>query len=278
MFKKLLIGTLAAVIVVAAGASVYTALASPAATESQTAPAAESIPFEPVAVNGADAFAGAGTAAQPVTTAAPTADDTAGLLYMYEEEKLARDVYNALYGLWGQATFQNIAASEQAHMDAVGALLSGYGIALPGTSAGVFNDPSLQALYNDLMAAGSLSLADALRVGATIEEVDIMDLQSRLALTTNADIQLVYGNLMNGSFNHLRNFVGALERQTGEVYQPQYLSADLYQSIMASANGNGQGNNNGAAPTGRGRGAGAGAGVTTNTDGGNGKGYRGGRQ
>ncbi|KAF0108106.1 MAG: hypothetical protein FD146_1120 [Anaerolineaceae bacterium] len=254
MFKKFLIGTLAAVLLVAAGASAYTALAAPV-PQAQSQPVAESVSVEPAAVvdpaavpntaAAANTAPVADAAAQTVAADTLTADDTAGLLFMYEEEKLARDVYNALYAIWGQPTFQNIAASEQAHMDTVKVLLDRYGIAAPENAAGVFSDPSLQALYDSLMATGSLSLADALKVGATIEEVDIMDLQSRLALTTNADIQLVYSNLLNGSFNHLRNFVSALENQTGEIYQPQYLSADLYQTIVTSANGNGQGQGSG---------------------------------
>ena len=216
MFKKLLVGTLAAMILVAAGANALTAQAAPI-----TAPEGTTVQVVP-------------------STTALTADETAGLLFMYEEEKLAHDVYNALNALWGQTTFSSIAASEQTHMDAINTLLVRYGIATPSAAAGTFSDTSLQSLYSSLMSTGSLSLADALKVGATIEEVDILDLQSRLALTVNADIQLVYNNLMSGSYNHLRNFTSVLTRVTGEVYQPQYLSADLYQTIVTSTNGNGQ--------------------------------------
>jgi hypothetical protein len=240
MLKNLLIGTLAAVIIVAVGASAYAAFAAPSTAEIQMAPVVERVPANPLAANSAEAFVEENTAVLAVTATALTADEIAGLLYMYEEEKLARDVYNTLYTLWGQPTFQNIAASEQAHMDAVGTLLTNYAIPIPGTAAGVFNDPSLQALFDDLVAKGSLSLADAMKVGATIEEVDIIDLQSRLAQTTNTDIQLIYTNLMNGSYNHLRNFVNVLNRQTGEVYQPQYLTDDLYQSILSGSQGNGR--------------------------------------
>jgi hypothetical protein len=279
MFKKLLIGTLATVIIVAAGASVFTALAAPA-TDLEPAPVEESVSVQPVAVSNVDVTVPVDTTAQVVfSTAVLTADETAGLLYMYEEEKLARDVYNALYALWGQTTFQSIAASEQTHMDAINTILVRYGIAPPDNTAGTFSDASLQALYTDLMRTGSLSLADALKVGATIEEVDILDLQSRLALTTTADIQLVYNNLMSGSYNHLRNFTTALTRLTGEVYQPQYLSADLYQTILASTNGNGQryGNNTGTTTTTTGRGYGFGASTSTTTTTGSGRGHRGGK-
>lgn len=281
MFKKLLIGTLAAVIVVAAGASVYTTLAAPAADPEPAAVVENAVsPVEPIAAS-ADVVAPVDTTTLTTASAGLTADETSSLLYMYEEEKMARDVYNALYALWGQQTFQNIAVSEQAHMDAVKTLLDRYGIAAPSTAAGSFTNSTLQSLYDSLMATGSQSLADALKVGATIEEVDILDLDARLAQTTNADIQLVYTNLMNGSFNHLRNFVNALKQQTGETYQPQYLSADLYASILAGSNGTGQGAGMGSgASAGRGHGrGGSGSGAVSDpaATGSKGKGYRGGR-
>ncbi len=48
-----------------------------------------------------------------------TNSDTAGLLYMREEEKLARDVYDYLYEKWNAIIFDNISNSEQIHMDRV---------------------------------------------------------------------------------------------------------------------------------------------------------------
>jgi len=211
-----------------------------------------------------------------------TTEESSGLLYMYEEEKLARDVYNALYALWGQPTFQTIAASEQTHMNAIQTLLVRYGFAVPENAAGIFSNSTLQALYTDLMTNGEQSLADALKVGATIEEVDITDLQSHLSQTTNTAIQMVYNNLMKGSYNHLRNFVKVLNRLAGEVYQPQYLSADLYQSILTSTNGQGQSRGKSSSIPNIDRGNGTGTCTNTNSmdtgmGGGSSKGHHGGK-
>ena len=165
---------------------------------------------------------------------------------MREEEKLARDVYNTLSATWGIQTFSNIASSEQMHMDEIKVLLDRYALTDPALAPGQFTNPDLQALYTQLVAQGSLSIGDALKVGAAIEEIDIRDLQTRMAQTDNADIQQVYTNLMNGSYNHLKAFTGVLLTQTGETYQPQYLSAEQYQTIITSTNGNGnQGGNGG---------------------------------
>jgi hypothetical protein len=40
----------------------------------------------------------------------------------------------------------------------------------------VFNNAELQTLYNTLLEAGKPSLIDALKVGALVEETDILDL------------------------------------------------------------------------------------------------------
>jgi hypothetical protein len=193
--------------------------------------------------------------AEPTTTApdAPAAamstdgltdDEIADLLFMREEEKLARDVYLALYDVWGMNVFQNIAASEQTHTDSVLGLLTTYGLTDPvGDNApGVFANADLQALYNDLVATGSQSLADALRVGAAIEEIDILDLDEAIARTQPADIIQVYQSLRAGSENHLRAFTSTLEQQTGETYQPQYLAAELYDAILSGTQSQGNGN------------------------------------
>ena len=100
----------------------------------------------------------------------------------------------------------------------------------------------VRTLYEQLVAQGSQSQSDALAVGASIEELDIVDLEERLAQTGNEYIIQVYSNLLAGSENHLRAFVSNLERQTGESYQPVYLDQDAYQAIIDGAPGRGGGN------------------------------------
>lgn len=175
--------------------------------------------------------------------------DRDALIYMREEEKLAHDVYLAMYELWGAPIFQNISSSEQRHTEAVKNLLDGFDIPDPALdAAGTFTNPELQALYNELVTLGGQSLADALKVGAAIEEIDILDLQEHLGETDNAAIQRVFSNLLRGSSNHLRAFTSTLAVQGGETYVPQYMSEQAYQSIDDSST---QGRNQGG---GRGRG------------------------
>lgn len=157
------------------------------------------------------------------------------LVFMREEEKLAHDVYLSLFERWGLVIFKNIAASEQTHMDAVKNLLEKYDIPDPADTspAGVFANPDLQQLYDDLIQRGESSLGEALKVGAAIEEIDILDLQEALDDTQTADIRRVFENLLKGSENHLRAFTSTLLRQTGETYAPQYLTQEAFDAIMS---------------------------------------------
>lgn len=171
------------------------------------------------------------------------------LTYMREEEKLAYDVYTMLYEKWGLPIFQNISRSELTHTESVATLLERYSLDDPASSeVGVFSDPDLQSLYNDLVSRGSQSLAEALMVGAMIEEMDILDLEEDLAQVDNTDVQQVFNNLLAGSYNHLRSFVSLLQNHTGEVYQPQYLSAEAYQAIISVEAGTGGGGYRGGRP------------------------------
>ena len=178
-----------------------------------------------------------------LSTDALSADEAGGILYMREEEKLARDVYLTLYEQWGIPIFQNIASSEATHMDAVGTLIDRYGLEDPaaGKDIGEFADVTLQELYDGLTGEGAESLAAALRVGAAIEEIDILDLEKHIAETGKSDIILVYENLMKGSRNHLRSFVSTLQRQEGGSYQPQYLDQAAYEAIISTPAERGRG-------------------------------------
>jgi len=157
--------------------------------------------------------------------------EIAGLLFMIEEEKLAGDVYSALNERWNLRVFENIGRAETTHQAAIKTLLARYTLSDPRKEEGVFANESLQDLYDDLVAQGSLSVKDALLTGAAIEEIDILDLEEYMAQTDREDILLVYANLKRGSENHLRAFVNNLDRQRIE-YAPQYLSQKEYDRII----------------------------------------------
>jgi len=164
-----------------------------------------------------------------------TALEADNLTYMREEEKLARDVYLTMYEAWGLNIFSNIAASEQSHTDAVAEMLEKYKLPDPVVDdrVGIFVNQALANLYDTLLARGYQSSLDALLVGALIEEVDMVDLKRAIEETDNEDIKVLYENLLAGSRNHLRAFVGLIEDQ-GIVYEAQFLTQEEVDAIVDS--------------------------------------------
>ena len=148
--------------------------------------------------------------------------EAAGLAYMREEEKLAHDVYVTLQSKWGMPIFGNISQSEDRHFSAIKLLLDRYELPDPAANhgTGVFQNEVFQTLYANFVSQGESSLESATRVGATIEDLDIRDLEKAAAATDNTDLKLVYQNLKQGSENHMRAFVRQLTAEGGS-YTPQ---------------------------------------------------------
>jgi hypothetical protein len=177
------------------------------------------------------------------------------LLSIKEEEKLARDVYTALNLKWNNQVFSNISVAENTHMNAIIFLLQNYGTDYTSVlEPGKFNNPTFQVLYEELVTKGSVSLSEAWKAGALIEEMDITDIAGLIAKVTDESIIIVFENLEKGSRNHLRAFTRQLTL-LGLTYNPVYLSTDEYNQIISSPTESGKqyqirGNGNGSSGSG----------------------------
>jgi len=173
------------------------------------------------------------------------AGETTHLIFMREEEKLARDVYLTLASLYPDAsTFSTIGMeSEQTHTDTVRDMLAKYGIPDPNPDAnnlpdsiGVFTGADYGWYFTEkylaLVDRGTLGLLDALYVGAFIEELDMLDIvgcpkvivetdngieegQCGLLYTDEPALQTMYTHLVDGSKDHLRAYVKNIETIIG---------------------------------------------------------------
>ena len=180
------------------------------------------------------------------------------LEFMCEEEKLARDVYIILGTKYPDSTiFGQIDDSEERHKCAVADMLKKYGIPSPSTNdnVGAFTGEAygwyFTEKYKALVEQGSASELDALYVGGFIEELDMMDInqcpqvivetdngindvsECGKIYTDKADIQRLYGSLLEGSKNHLRAYVENIEKQIGEGnYKAQVLPQEEVDAIL----------------------------------------------
>ena len=161
--------------------------------------------------------------------------EKADLVMMRQEEKLARDVYKALYYFWKLPVFNNIAKAEQAHMDLVKVILDRYSIKDPikNDIIGLFPDRKYTDLFFLLVVYGAQSKTNALMVGALIEDLDIEDLLVALKKSDNRDIDTVYQNLCKGSRNHMRASYGQL-KAANVTYKPFFITQTYLDWILSN--------------------------------------------
>ena len=150
-------------------------------------------------------------------------------------KKLARDLYLQFASKGSAPSFAKVGQAEQLHFDLVGILISRYELEDPafGRLPGSFSNPVLQGLYDELLAMGAISEADALAAAAFVEETDLADVTTLEEISDDADLMTVEQNLARGSRNHLRGFVAALATR-GVTYEPQVLNAEEYAAIVSS--------------------------------------------
>lgn len=129
------------------------------------------------------------------------------LIFMWQEEKVARDVYLKMAEKYNIRIFSNIARSEQTHMNAVKSKIDKYNIPVEGYSdnIGDFMDPHFSQLYTTLVNKGNGSLESAIDVGVQIEVLDIADLEERIE-NAEGDVLRMFKNLLKASNRHLAAF------------------------------------------------------------------------
>lgn len=169
------------------------------------------------------AFAGA---------SALSAREKDGVLFIWVEEKAARDLYTALYEANNLSIFLNLMRSEQSHMDQAMAVIERYGLVAPADEEpGVFQNQTLQMVHDDLLREGLKSDEDALLAAAEFEEISIIDLEAELAYAEKEDVRTVYQGLLAGSQKHLRSYVGEL-KDMGIEYEPRHIEEARYRDIV----------------------------------------------
>ena len=161
--------------------------------------------------------------------------EKARILFIREEEKLAYDVYQTMFELYGVNVFQNIPNSELSHMESMLNIIKKYNLADPMDTnpRGIYLNTTLQALFTQLVNQGKTNLVSAYKVGCLIEELDISDLTKSLDVTNNQDVRLIYDFLNKGSRNHLRSFYKNLTYLNGS-YTPVYISQSSFDAIINS--------------------------------------------
>lgn len=188
------------------------------------------------------------------------AADEKTALYMIEEEKMARDVYDAFEAKWGATIFNHISEAEGRHYERMLALARSIGVKVPDAieknDAGRFMNEELQAMYDAFITSGNQSLAAALQVGGVLEETNYRDLSAGIEATGNEEVRATFTQLLNASANHLRAFNRNLATE-GVSYRPTVLPQEDFDAVIAGTaqvKGQGRGKGQGCQEQGAGKG------------------------
>ncbi len=125
--------------------------------------------------------------------------------YIYQEEKLAYEIYTEMDNIYNKKVFENISRSEEEHMEAILTLANDLDINIYPLKYNQFTFDNLSKLKEKLVKLGKENINMAFEVGVKIEELDIIDLE-RLLLEGSKRENLTYSNLLKASKNHLSAF------------------------------------------------------------------------
>lgn len=152
---------------------------------------------------------------KPDTDRVLTEEQKDMLFFIYQEEKVARDVYITLGKIYyNENIVELIRNAEQRHIDSARELCDTYGVEtshVDEDAVGKFESLVLQTLYDACIEQGEKSLLDALEVGEFIGNTEIDDLD-HASVGMPSDVVDVYETLKLGNLNHLNAFQEAMYR------------------------------------------------------------------
>ncbi len=142
--------------------------------------------------------------------------------YLIENEKLLRDYFNVMYNKYNLSLFQNVAKSEQSHLNFLAVKFLRYDLKNPTEEkpAGEYVNPELQQTYDIMIAKGETNIYAALLAGSSKVKEDVEDIPLMIdQFEGNADIVLIFSNILIESQKNRE----VLEQELKVQYQQRQL-------------------------------------------------------
>lgn len=163
------------------------------------------------------------------------------LVKLYEEEKLAHDLYSEFYEKHGYTPFSHHTEAEAKHMGFVDEVLVLYDISRPNLGPGLFENSEYQQSYSEWLPKGLADGKEACYIAAYIEEMDILDLIEGIKIAETSEIKDLYETLKAGSENHLRAYNKFIKMEFNIDYEPQLMTREMFDAIISAGGGHGHG-------------------------------------
>lgn len=144
-----------------------------------------------------------------------TKDQKEMLFFIYQGEKVARDIYITLGNIYkDENTFSFMQFSGQRHFECTRELCDIYGVEtsqIEEESIGRFESVVLQTMYDACIEKGKKSIYDALEVAEFIKSNEIKDLE-HASVGMPSHVVNVYENIKKRNQRHLDVFQAAISR------------------------------------------------------------------
>jgi hypothetical protein len=161
--------------------------------------------------------------------------ETKALINVHDNQKLSLFVYDSLFAIWGINPFGNIRYAEDQHVHFLDDVAENYALVLDENGISN-NNPGFitqqaETIYQESISKGSLSVVDALKRGALLEEMSLLVLHEAKAVTIKSDLLHTFDILAMGSKNHLQAFNKRL-KMYGVNYEPGILEPKDFKNII----------------------------------------------
>lgn len=157
-------------------------------------------------------------------------------LKLYQEEKLAYDLYGEFYERWSLGVFNKVQQREAKHVWCVEKIMDNYGYDYEiNDKSGLYPDREIQKIYDDLSVKGCISDLAALEAAAYIKEKHICQLRERIRYQEDEYVVKVIFLMESAAQSHLRAFVNSI-RLSGSDYSPVFLTDDEFSNVMDYGN------------------------------------------
>jgi hypothetical protein len=159
-------------------------------------------------------------------------------LKLYQEEKMAYDLYGEFYERWSLSVFNKVQQRDAKHVWCVERIMDNYGFDYnTNANSGSYPDREIQKIYDDLTVKGCISDLAALEAAAFIKEKYISVLRERIRYQEDEYVVKVIFLMESAAQTHLRAFVNSI-RLSGSDYSPVLLTDDEFSNIMNTDNNN----------------------------------------
>ena len=153
-------------------------------------------------------------------------------LKLYQEEKMAYDLYGEFYERWSLSVFNTVQQREAKHVWCVERIMDNYGYKYrTNKNTGLYQDKEIQKIYDEFTVKGCISDLAALEAAAYIKEKHIASLRERIRYQEDGYVVKVIFLMENAAQSHLKAFVNSI-RLSGSDYSPQFLTDDEFNNIM----------------------------------------------